>query len=197
LKTLQLIFAVAILSLAGCGNREILEPRGSRAPPGVDFSGTWVISEKDSDTQSSIRRAIYQTDGGKVRESRPRPAHRRGKHSGLVDVFLETGRMLKITQTPYGFFISVDRSVVEEFSFGEQRTVSVGKIVAQRVSGWDGNVYVVETLDENGMKLTERFSVEKETAMLRREITFRSRKDKSVTVIQRFNELQLNDSDIR
>lgn len=187
MKIVQVSLVISYLALAGCGSTEILVPGESTAPEGVDFSGTWVLREKDSADERSIRQAIIRTDGGKQSKSKRRSTTGRGKHVGLVDVFLETGRSLKITQTPHGFFVSVDRSVVEEFRFGEHRTVSVGGITGQRVSGWVGPVYVVETLDMNGMKLTERFSVSDDKQELQREITFRSRRNEEVTVVQRFD----------
>lgn len=187
MRIVQVSLVIVCVALAGCGSQEILEPGAAMAPAGVDFSGTWVLREKDSADSHSIQQAVMRTDGGRQTESNSRSRARRRKHSGLVDVFLETGRTLKITQTPHGFFISVDRSVVEEFSFGERRTVSVGNIVGRRVSGWKGPVYVVETLDQNGMKLTERFSVSADKQELQREITFRSRKKEEVTLVQWFD----------
>jgi hypothetical protein len=70
-----------------------------------------------------------------------------------VYVFLETGAYLKVTQTAHALFVSFDRSVVEEFRFGESRIVSVGEVQAQRVTGWQGDSLTVETLDRNVMKL--------------------------------------------
>ena len=104
----------------------------------------------------------------------------------LVDVFLNTGDTLQIKQTPYGFFVSVDRSFVEEFRFGESRLISVGEIEVQRASGWDGPVYVVETLDKNGNKMTQRFWLSDDKRVLHREISFRGRKDESASVMQFF-----------
>ena len=186
------IFIIAILvTLAACGHGEILEPLGASAPPGVDFSGNWRLREPDSAGQREILRAIDETDGVKrnqgqaARRSTGDRSGRRG--SGLVHVFLETGRQLKITQTPHGFFVSVDRSVVEEFRFGEQRIINVGEIEAQRVSGWVDSVYVVETLDKKGMKLTERFWIDDDQNTLNREIIFRSAKKESSSVMQYFD----------
>lgn len=187
MRIIQVSLVMVTLALAGCVSPEILQPGAAEAPDGVDFSGTWVLREKDSANERSIHQAIIRTDGGKQTKSGRRSRSGRGKHAGLVDVFLVTGRTLKITQTRHGFFISVDRSVVEEFSFGEHRTVHVGGIIAQRASGWDGPVYIVETLDENGMKLIERFSVSPDKQELRREITFRSRKNETVSLMQRFD----------
>ena len=106
---------------------------------------------------------------------------------GLVYVFLETGTALKVTQTAHALFISFDRSVVEEFRFGESRLVSVGEVEAQRVTGWEGTQLVVETLDKNGMKLTERFHLTNGGATLQRQITFRSKKLEEETIVQEFD----------
>ena len=87
-----------------------------------------------------------------------------------AQIFLEYGNLLKITQTDYGIFISYDRSVVEEFNFGENRLISIGPIEAQRASGWDGNLLVVETLDDSGTILYEAWHLESDDAVLVRDI---------------------------
>ena len=62
------------------------------------------------------------------------------KHrAALAQVFLETGANVKLTQTDDGLFISYDRSVVEEYIFGEHRIATVGPISAERASGWRGS----------------------------------------------------------
>ena len=102
------------------------------------------------------------------RQSRGRPERR---SSGMsAQVFLEYGELLKITQTPHGLFISYDRSVVREFTFGENRLVTVGPIEARRVSGWDGNTFVVETLDKNGTTLYEDWHLDGAGEVLVRDI---------------------------
>src|SRR5690606_34674220 len=111
---------------------------------------------------------------------------RRLDPGGLVHVFLQHGRQLKITQTQGALFISFDRAVVHEYRFGEQREVRVGPVVAQRVSGWEGESYVVETLDEERMKLTERFRLAAGGERLHRTIVLRARNGESVTIVQEF-----------
>jgi hypothetical protein len=86
-------------------------------------------------------------------------------------VFLESGTSLKITQTLHGIFISFDRAIVEEFTFGENRTVSVGPIEAQRVSGWEADEFIAETMDEKGAVLAERWSLAESGSTLMRTIT--------------------------
>ena len=131
------------LALSGCAAEEIkLAVRGSKAPAGVDLTGVWIVKEKDADNSRSA--------------------------DMLVEVFLELGETLKITQTDFGLFISFDRAVVEEYRFGEQREVSVGPISADRSSGWDGRSYVIETLDKEGARLLERYRLDaKGEALLR------------------------------
>jgi hypothetical protein len=87
-----------------------------------------------------------------------------------VHVFIEDGRALQITQTDHGLFVSFDRAVVEEYTFGENRIVSLGPIEAQRVSGWEGPVFVVETMDDRGATLTETWALVNDGRELVREV---------------------------
>jgi hypothetical protein len=175
---------IVLTTMVACASREALPPmaNSSVAPDGVDFSGTWLIRGDESDGQRSINRAVSKVGGKNSRSS-----SKRKSDTGRVQVFLETGSLLKITQTQDGFFVSLDRSVVEEFRFGENRMISVGEIEAQRVSGWDGPVYMVQTLDENGMKMIDRFWLNDNKDVLLREITFRGRNDEEATVMQYFD----------
>jgi hypothetical protein len=181
--------------LCACAAREILVPKSGVAPAGVDLSGTWRLRRDESDGQRRIDEAIRRTDG--VNDSiilRP-PDSRNDRYGsagpprnpgGLVHVFLENGDTLKITQTADGMFLSFDRAVVVEYRFGENRQVRVGPVVAARVSGWEGREYVAETLDEDRMKLTERFALlNKHT--LQRTIVFRSKNNEEETLVQTFD----------
>jgi len=103
--------------------------------------------------------------------SRSQRSRRQKSASGIsVQVFLEYGELLKISQTNYGMFIGYDRSIVEEFTFGENRIVSVGPIEARRVSGWEGNSFVVETLDKSGTTLFEAWHLDEDDTVLVRDI---------------------------
>lgn len=183
--------------LAGCGAQEVLIPKSGDPPAAVDFSGFWELRTNADLERRRLNDAIRRTDGvdgGVILQ--PADVRRDGyllerrDHGGLVHVFLEHGRRLKVTQTDSAIFISFDRAVVEEFRFGENREVSVGPVVAARVSGWEGDAYVVETLDENGMKLTERFELADGGEALRRTIVLRSRNDESETVVQEFDRVE-------
>jgi hypothetical protein len=181
LASFALLFV--FMAIGACATQQgPLLPHAALAPDGVNFSGTWVIREEESAGQRSINRAASQV-GGSGRQS----SSRRGSGSGQVQVFLETGRKLKITQTEHGFFVSLDRSVVEEFRFGESRIISIGKIEAQRVSGWDGSVYTVQTRDKNGMKMIDRYWLNDDKNVLLREITFIGRNGTDAAVQQFFD----------
>jgi len=189
------IYLGLCLLLVACAEPEVLVPRDGTVPAGTDLSGNWVMREVPPAERRRIREAINKTDGvddgeNFRRQQSAKDRSRGGSSSfkgGLVYVFLETGTALKVTQTPHGLFISFDRSVVEEFRFGEDRLISVGAVEAQRVTGWEGNQLVVETLDKNGMKLTERFELTDNGNTLQRQITLRSKKLEEETIVQEFD----------
>lgn len=193
----QLACLLIAVAISGCTAPEVLAPRPATIPLGVDLSGNWQFRREGSDGSRRLQEAIRQTDGindrdmfrlpdGQSTESRSRRSRDRVK-GGLVFVFLETGDSLKVTQTADGLFISFDRAIVEEFRFGENRIVSVGEVQAQRVTGWEGNELVVETLDRNRMKMTERFGLAEGGNVLRREITLRSKEGDEEVVLQLFD----------
>ena len=119
--------------------------------------------------------------------TRRKSRRRSSRGSSSVHLFLETGKALKVTQTDYGFFVSVDRSVVEEFKFGENRIVSVGPIEAQRVSGWQGSAYIVETLDEEGAVLREEWRLDDSGNVLLRDISIVERNKETLSFRQEFD----------
>ena len=184
------------LAIAGCsGSKEMLQPiRGGSAPPGLDLSGYWTMQDDFEAMQQRLDRAIEQTDGVDERRilrgmlaTEQRQTRSSGRtDGGLVFVFLENGRELRITQTETGLFIAFDRSVVEEYRFGEARMARKGGAAAQRVSGWLDDDYVIETLDEQGMKLSERYRLDAARDQLTREVTLRSAENDTVTIVQTF-----------
>ena len=171
-----------VLGAFGCASVSgpRLLPYSPAVPDGVDLSGRWLLRNADSDplirfshqgfigpgaAADALR--IARSGRGNVRLE-PRGG-RRGQPA-LAQVFLETGSDVRLTQTAEGLFISYDRSIVEEYLFGEHRAASVGPVIAERVSGWDGARYVIQTLDEDGVLLTERWYLEDEG--LKRDVVF-------------------------
>ncbi len=194
----RILLQMAILPmlLCACGTPEVLLPRSATVPAGVDLSGQWQMRPESRRGQPRINEAINRTDGVDnetiMREMMNR--QRRGgsgeTKGGLVGIFLKTGDALKITQTEHGIFISFDRSVTREYRFGENRPINIGQADAMRVSGWESNDYVIETLGEKGMKLTDRYSLSADRRRLTRQITLRSKIMEEVTIVQEFDRRQ-------
>lgn len=162
---------LSFMLFSGCaGNVLVLETKSPTTPPGIDLSGRWTLQAESrrpgQDNVTSGEELILMT-----RTQRRRHTTRDGGRSGAsAHVFLEFGEALKVTQTPYSMFISYDRSVVEEYTFGENRAVSIGPIEARRVSGWEDNAFVVETLDDSKTTLFETWHLESNGAVLVRDI---------------------------
>lgn len=116
-----------------------------------------------------------------------RSRRQKGSSDGSAQVFIEYGESLKISQTDFGIFISYDRSVVEEFTFGENRLVTVGPIEARRVSGWEGKSFVVETLDDSGTTLFESWHLDSDDSVLIRDIRLSKGDEESFSLRQLFD----------
>ena len=165
------LILLSFLFLSACGSVLVLESKSAAVPAGVDLTGLWRVREDSRTTRVSATDGVQ---GGRIPVTRSQRLHesrRQGSSSGVsAHVFIEYGETLKITQTDYGVFISYDRAVVEEFTFGENRLVTIGPIEAKRVSGWEGDSFVVETLDDSGTTLFEAWHLEKDDTVLVRSI---------------------------
>jgi len=169
-RLLTIITLFGFLVVAGCGSKPTLVTKNPAVPAGVDLSGNWELR---GDARESGRPNAGSDESLIVlsrnqREQRTSQQRRSGGVS--AHVFLEFGTQLKVTQTHYGLFISYDRSVVEEYSFGENREVTIGPIEARRVSGWDADAFVVETLDDSSTTLFETWRLTDNDAVLVRDI---------------------------
>lgn len=140
----------SLLLLVGCGSEPVLITRPDPVPAGIDLSGNWVQVENSGISQPSAR-------------------------DTAVHVFLKRGESIKITQTADGIFVSFDRSVVEEYRYGENRSISIGEITADRASGWAENGYVIETIDEDGALLIDTYRLRNDGESIRRTIVLLDR----------------------
>lgn len=169
---LNTVFLVMVLGLVACAGRPELLSRSPGNPAGVDLSGAWQLRDE---TGAPLARAGEQEQTIRMPKrsssQRPQQERRSSRSAGsAVQIFIETGKLLKVSQTVDGLFISFDRAVVEEFTFGENRIVSVGPIEAQRVAGWEGRSFVVETMDKQGTLLTESWTLGENGSVLVRVI---------------------------
>lgn len=186
----RLLILICILVLHACAAKPELESRSSATPAGVDLSGTWRIR---ADGGTPIARPGGQPQTIQIPERNAsqsqQPTQRRPRRSERPDVyiFLEFGEVLKVTQTRDGLFVSFDRSVVEEVVFGENRMVSVGPIEAQRVTGWEGAQLIAETMDGDGVVLTEIWTLEGDGSVLVRDISITDRSQQLYSARQKFD----------
>lgn len=174
-----------LLIVAGCAAPMTLESKSAGVPVGVDLSGAWTL--RDDPANRRITNAL--PGGGRLLPTRrEQRVQRSGRSSGpSVQVFLEHGESLKITQTDFGIFIAYDRSIVEEFSFGENRPVAIGPIEAHRVSGWQGNAFITETIDRTGTVLQELWHLENQGQELVRSIQIYNKNAQTFKLVQRFD----------
>ncbi len=190
MKQILLITAAALL-LTACGTREVLLAKSPVVPDGIDLSGQWQLRRDSEATNQRLADAVVAAAGGLEgifsTSGRNRSARANRDGDSLVHVFLETGSQLKITQTEFGLFISFDRAIVEEYRYGETTQVNVGPIIADRVSGWEEGAYVIETLDEEGNKLHERYLLEDGGAILVRQISIWKKQVLSLSVVQAYD----------
>ncbi len=182
------LLAMAALLVAGCAAREVLVHRSAVVPAGIDFSGSWQLASDSAGTNRRLAEAQVAAAGGRGNIFAPPGAGAARRDRGsLVHVFLEAGSNLRITQTAHALFISFDRAIVEEYRFGEYTEVSVGPVVAERSSGWEDDAYVIETLDEKGDKLHERYQLAEDGRRLVRSISIFTRKSRAMLVVQTFD----------
>lgn len=184
--TIRWILLASAIVLTGCASREVLPTHSHRAPADVNFSGQWSLRSGQEDTNRRLRDAEVSAAGGE-RSLYGDPRRQQRNDNSLVHIFLETGKNLKVTQTLNGLFISFDRSIVEEYRFGEYRSISVGPVNADRSSGWSGKAYVIETLDEKGNKLIDRYQLESDGTVLIRQISIYKNQKVDMSVVQTFD----------
>lgn len=160
--------AALSLALAACVSTAPprLTPIGGPIPDAVSLAGRWQLQQSATDVAQRPDAGL-QDVMTPARRDRSRPV----AEGPSVSVFLRSGNRLKISQTPYGLFISFDRSVVEEYRFHEHRRVNVGPIEADRVSGWVDDRYVIRTLDSDGALLEESYALQAGDEVLLRNLS--------------------------
>lgn len=163
LKTATALFG--FLMVAACAAPELtLETKPAAPSVSVDLSGQWQLRDsKDARRRPKTKEEVIIPTRSASRQRSSRPQSK----GSSVHVFLEYGTALKVSQTPYSMFISYDRAIVEEYTFGENRMINVGPIEAKRVSGWEGQSFVVETLDYEGAILFETWTLQSSEVLQR------------------------------
>jgi len=184
------VAAMLGLALAACVAQETLLPKSPAPPVGIDLGGDWRMTDDYAAISREIALAVRITDGiderQLIQQIRKGGPGRAGDTGGVAHLFIENAPDIRITQARHALFISFGRSVVEEYRYGELRIARIGEATAQRSSGWEGDDYVIETLDRERMKVTERYRLLDGGRRLERLLTYRSRTMSEVPVRQVF-----------
>lgn len=192
-KEFSFLLLFLMLSLNGCASIEELDKYSNNSLNEIDLNGSWVFSGKFEDNKQSIESAIKQTNNVNYRgikttgvfDGRNTSKVKRNSR-GVAHLFFENTNKIKITQTKYSLFINFNRSIVEEYSFGEVKKITIGNVIARRSSGWFNNVYRIDTLDDYGMKITEEYKLVNSSNILERLLIFRDRDLNEISVLQTY-----------
>lgn len=192
-KEFSYLFLFLILSLNGCASIEELDKYNNNSLSEIDLNGNWVFFGKFEDNKKSIASAIKRTNNVNYRGIKTTGVFDGRNTSkvklnsrGVAHLFFENTNKIKITQTKYSLFINFNRSIVEEYSFGEVKKITIGNVIARRSSGWINNIYRIDTLDNYGMKITEEYKLIKSSNMLERLLIFRDRDLNEISVLQTY-----------
>ena len=184
-----MIFTLFMI-LNGCATPETPNKFGLLENSTINMNGYWEYIGDYNENEKQIISAIKDSSGVVYRAIKTtgvfdgKSNEKVRKNSrGVAHLFFENSKKIQITQTNYSIFINFDRSIVEEYSFGELKKIQLGNVSAMRSSGWVDKSYFIETLDAYGMKITEKYSLTANNN-LERIIIFRDNKMNDVKIEQ-------------
>lgn len=185
------LFLFFIFLLSSCASIEELDKYSNKNTSKTDLNGSWEFIGNFEDNKKSIASAVKKTSDVIYQSIKTTGVFDRNNLSkvkpnsrGVAHLFFENSKKIKITQTNYSLFINFNRSVVEEYSFGEVKKITLGNVIARRSSGWVNNSYRIETLDDYGMKITEEYKLTGSSNNLERMLIFRDRDLNEIRILQ-------------
>ena len=185
------LFLFFIFLLSSCASIEELDKYSNKNTSKTDLNGSWEFIGNFEDNKKSIASAVKKTSDVIYQSIKTTGVFDRNNLSkvkpnsrGVAHLFFENSKKIKITQTNYSLFINFNRSIVEEYSFGEVKKITLGNVIARRSSGWVNNSYRIETLDDYGMKITEEYKLTGSSNNLERMLIFRDRDLNEISILQ-------------
>ena len=185
------LFLFFIFLLSSCASIEELDKYSNKNTSKTDLNGSWEFIGNFEDNKKSIASAVKKTSDVIYQSIKTTGVFDRNNLSkvkpnsrGVAHLFFENSKKIKITQTNYSLFINFNRSIVEEYSFGEVKKITLGNVIARRSSGWVNNSYRIETLDDYGMKITEEYKLTGSSNNLERMLIFRDRDLNEIRILQ-------------
>ena len=172
--------------LISCSTNETLVNFNQDPEEVTNLGGSWEYIAKlngQQDLNEAINRIIGPNNKRNIFSSSANQQNKRNSDY-VAHLFLRDANRIKITQTRYALYIDFNRSIVEEYKNNRIETIELGEIKVQRSSGWQNGYYLIDTLDDRGMKITETYSLVNQNKNLQRKIILRD-KDENEVVIER------------
>lgn len=186
---LYLFFAMNII--ASCSAPESLSPFNAIQDENLSIEGIWHFNGKYNESIKLLNKSLSQFMGDRINNSniystsQNRSIKKISKYN--AHLFIRTAEIIKITHNKFSLFIDFNRSIVEEYNHNRVEKINIGEASAFRSSGWKGMTYHIETLDDNGLKVTELFSLSDDGNTLNRKIIYRNAKQEEFTITQSFS----------
>tara|TARA_B100001063_G_scaffold236146_1_gene255545 strand:- start:1256 stop:1843 length:588 start_codon:yes stop_codon:yes gene_type:complete len=183
-----LFFVINILT--SCSAPESLSPFNEIQDEHLNIEGIWHFSGKYNESIKLLNKSLSQfmgdrlTNGNIYSTSKNRSINKFSKYN--AHLFIRNAEIIKITHNKFSLFIDFNRSIVEEYNHNRVEKINIGEASAFRSSGWKGITYHIETLDRNGLKVTELFSLSDNGNSLNRKIIYRNEKQEEFVITQSF-----------
>jgi len=183
-----LFFVINILT--SCSAPESLSPFNEIQDEHLNIEGIWHFNGKYNESIKIFNKSLSQFMGDRLSNgniystSQNRSIKKLSKYN--AHLFIRNAEIIKITHNKFSLFIDFNRSVVEEYNHNRVEKINIGEASAFRSSGWKGEAYYIETLDSNGLKVTELFSLSDDGNTLNRKIIYRNEKQEEFIIRQSF-----------
>lgn len=180
------VTTLCILLLAGCSAPPDLIAFGAARTSETDFTGSWHRNESINPT--NLPAVPLEADQQQAAQKR-RPSSR-PKGPGLAifyDGLYLSAKNIRMTQDETVLFVKFDLARVEEYRFGEKRLANIGPLSILRVSGWEGDQYVVRSVTDDGTNVEDRYYLSNNGLRLHRVVSVEGRDQSKNTVRQVFD----------
>ena len=184
-----LFFVVNLIM--SCSAPESLLPFNEIRDENLSIEGVWHFNNKYNESIRLSNKSLSQfmgdrmTNGNIYSTSENRPINKFSKYN--AHLFIRNAEIIKITHNKFSLFMDFNRSIVEEYNHNRVEKISIGEASAFRSSGWRGETYYIETLDSNGLKITESFNLSNDGNVLNRKIIYRNEKQEELIITQSFS----------
>jgi len=174
---LNFFYLTFLILLMSCSTNESLVNYNQNPEELINLEGSWEYTAKhdaQKDLDAVINRIIGKNSKKNIFSSSANQKNNRNSDY-VAHLFLRDAKRIKITQTRFAIYIDFNRSIVEEYKNNRVEIIELGEVKAQRSSGWQNDLYLIDTLDDRGMKITETYSLVNQDKNLQRQVIIRDK----------------------